>query len=257
VIALVGAGGKTSALFALAEELSATGAEVLLTTTTHIFDPRLEGGRPIDAVRLDGAWAEPGEAPDPWEGIPALPDRGRRVLLASRVVPSGKLAGLHPSRIPGLGRSEAFVLVEADGARRLPVKAPAPWEPALPPSTDLVLGVLGLDCLGRPMDGATVHRPERFQAITHCPFGAPIQGEHLEALALSPQGLFKGVPPGTRRALLLNKADQCSLEALPLLGRMPEACADLILVCSLQEKDPEARVLASAGPASPSRILAP
>ena len=39
VISLVGAGGKTSLMFRLAQELSAEGATVLTTTTTRIFMP--------------------------------------------------------------------------------------------------------------------------------------------------------------------------------------------------------------------------
>ncbi len=241
VIALVGAGGKTRALFALAEELSERGADVLLTTTTHIFDPRLEEGRGFDRVLIDPAYAQPGKASasDPWEGIPTLPGRGRRLVLASSEEPGGKLKGLHPTRVAGLARGGAFVLVEADGAKGRPLKAPAEWEPVLPSETCLVLGLVGLDCLGRPMDEATVHRPQCFEALTHCPPGAPIRWEHIEALALSPQGLFKGAPPGGRRVLLLNKADLGPGEPVALSA----ACADRILVCCLRDPNPAARVL--------------
>ena len=53
VTALVGAGGKTSALFCLAAELMDAGTRVLVTTTTHIHDPRHEAGRPPLRVRLE------------------------------------------------------------------------------------------------------------------------------------------------------------------------------------------------------------
>ena len=91
VIALVGAGGKTSALFGLGEELARRGPawEVVLTTTTHLFDPRLEPGRSFDRVVLVPAWAEPAAGDEPaWDPGPARPDRGRRIVRGGRVEPS-------------------------------------------------------------------------------------------------------------------------------------------------------------------------
>lgn len=255
VIALVGAGGKTSALFGLAEELALTGRDVIITTTTHIRDPRLEQGRTFDQVVFDTP------RPRPWDPVRTWPERGRRVVLASSEDPAtGKLRGVDPARIGELDRSGAFILVEADGAKLRPVKAPAPYEPVVPAVTDLVLGIAGLDCLGKPMDEATVHRPELFGLVTGCAPGAPIQLEHLAALARSPQGLFKGTPAGARRALLLNKADRCGLAPFELLRRFQEsgaACADLVLICTLRDPHPASRVLAKAAtadcPGGPSR----
>ncbi len=250
VIALVGAGGKTSALFGLCGELaplSPTGA--LMTTTTHLFDPRREPGRGFDQLVLDPALAD--AQGRPWRPT-AAPGRGRRILLAAEEEPAlGKLRGIHPARIAQLSRIWATIIVEADGAKRLPVKAPAAHEPVLPPTAGLVLGLIGLGCLGRPMDAATVHRPELFGAVTGCAPGAAIELRHLAALARSPQGLFKDVPPGVRRVLVLNQADRCGVDPAALLdgvragGALP---ADLILVCSLGDPRPAERVLARAQP---------
>jgi probable selenium-dependent hydroxylase accessory protein YqeC len=202
LVALVGAGGKTSAQDALARELSARGRSVLLTCTTHWADRREEEGTPFDRLLL-----RPGlEGPAAAGAGPGLPPRPGITGLAARPAAPGKLKGIHPSWIPLLRPGWDAVLVEADGSRRLPVKAPGPDEPVLPPAPDLVVGVVGLDCLGRPMDGATVHRPERFAAVTGCAPGAPIRWEHLRALVLHPQGLFRGAGAAAR-LLLLNKLD--------------------------------------------------
>lgn len=257
VVSIVGAGGKTTVLFELGEHLANRGPDILLTTTTNIFDPRGDPGRRFDQVLLEADLAEPFEEPGE---IPACRDhgpspkrRGRLIVLGSREVPAtGKLQGIHPSWMARLSRDWAYVLAEADGAKRRSIKAPGDHEPVVPPSTGAVIGVVGLDCLGRPMDGATVHRPERFQAVTGCPMGAPIRPPHIAALARAPEGLFKGAPPGSRRILLLNKADRCILPPAEVLQEILAAGpleTDLTAVCSHEGSNSPGRVLMLA-PAS-------
>jgi probable selenium-dependent hydroxylase accessory protein YqeC len=247
IVALVGAGGKTSALFGLAGDLAGRGRAVLMTTTTQILDPRQEPGRGFDRVDLVPALAGPAEhASDQVPGV--RPERpGQRVVLACEALPLGKLRGIHPTRVAGLREAWPFVLVEADGSRGLPVKAPGDHEPVVPAQADLVLGLIGLDCLGRPMDAASVHRPERFGPVAGCAAGEAIRPEHLLALVRSRSGLFRGAPPGARRALLLNKADRCGLAPAALLDLFGAGgCADLVLICSLADPAPGERVLAQA-----------
>jgi len=223
VIAFVGAGGKTSAMFRLAGELEALGRTVLVTTTTHLLDPRLPGFEGTLVLRPDmEPYFSGGPVPEPCGGL---------TVLASREAETpGKIRGIHPSWIPSLRRAWDVVLVEADGSKRLPVKAPAPHEPVLPPGADLVVGLVGLDCLGRTMDGRTVHRPEFFSRITGCPAGAAIAWEHIAALAAHPQGLFKDAQGP--RAMLLNKVDKAFF--LPSRAQLSGLPADQVLLCSLE-----------------------
>ena len=228
VIAFVGAGGKTSALFCLARALEGQGRRILLTTTTHLLDPREELARPaFDLVLRPDMEAPIGSA--------SLPEAraGLTVLLSRGAEPPGKMKGIHPSWIPALKTQWDLILVEADGSKRLPVKAPAPHEPVIPVGTDLVVGVVGLDCLGRPMDGETVHRPERFSDITGCATGDLILWEHLVALARHPEGLFKQAP-GTR-ALLFNKADRA--RSIPTSAQLADLPANRILVATLEPSE--------------------
>jgi probable selenium-dependent hydroxylase accessory protein YqeC len=225
VIAFVGAGGKTSAMFRLVTALEGQGRRVLITTTTHLLDPRGEPSRPAFDLVLRPDMEAPGASA-------SLPEAraGLTVLLSRAAEPPGKMKGIHPSWIPALRTHWDLVLVEADGSKRLPVKAPAPHEPVIPPGTDLVVGVVGMDCLGRPMDDRTVHRPERFGAITGCPAGAPILWEHLVVLAGHPEGLFKQAPGA--RVLLFNKADRA--QAIPSKAQLEDLPANLILVATLE-----------------------
>ncbi|WP_319241713.1 selenium cofactor biosynthesis protein YqeC [uncultured Propionivibrio sp.] len=241
VIALVGGGGKTTAMFALAEEFSADGHDVLMTTTTHIADPRDEPGRNFDHLWLDpAAMADLAHIPQ------AAGGRGRRCVLASSdAADAGKLKGIDPEQLTTLRHAWPFILVEADGAKRKPIKAPAVYEPVLPETADLVLGLIGLDALGRPCSADTVHRPEHFSQVTGCPPGAPIGLDHLARLATSPDGLFKRVPPATPRILVLNKADRCPLPLPAVLDALEDPvsrCAELIVITTLAEGAPERRV---------------
>ncbi len=225
VVAFVGAGGKTTAMLRLARELEARGRSVLVTTTTHLLDPRREPGGPAGRLffRPEMELPYPGDA-----GLRA--DAGITLLVSREEAEPGKVKGLHPSWFPALRSAWDVVLVEADGSRRLPLKAPGDHEPVLPPGTDLVVGVVGLDGLGRPMDGRSVHRPERFARVTGCEPGSPVAWEHLAALVRHPEGLFKGATAA--RVLLLNKADTAPY--LPSREQLAGVDVDRVLVCRLE-----------------------
>jgi probable selenium-dependent hydroxylase accessory protein YqeC len=245
IVAFVGAGGKTSGLYALAGELSARGARVLVTTTTMMYDPAVEGGRGLDGVELLGALAPDAErasasAVESLEralariGARAAP--GRVLMAASGALPAeGKLRGIAPDLLETLARSFDWLLVEADGSRRLPVKAPGPAEPVMPPRADLVLGCVGLDCLGRPIAAETVHRHELFARLVGARMGEAISAAHLVTLATAKDGLFKAAPPSTRRIVVLNKADLLSARRLDAVldafGIAFSSGIDLVAAC--------------------------
>lgn len=247
VIAFVGAGGKTSALYGLAEELADRGFRVLVTTTTMIYDPRAEGGRGLDRIELapelpprtlsSGA----GEGPlaradrDTREGalarVAEFASPGKIILLASALLPSeGKLRGVDADALCALSDAFDCILVEADGARRFSVKAPGPGEPVVPPCADIVVGCVGLDCLGMPAGPETVHRYEIFAPLVGSRLGEPISAAHLVMLAAADAGLFKGSPPEARRLVALNKAELLPRDELVSLLDM-FAGADAVAAC--------------------------
>ncbi len=51
------------------------------------------------------------------------------------------------------------MIIEADGARKLPIKAPAEHEPVIPEFVNTVITVIGLSGLGKPLTEEWVHRP--------------------------------------------------------------------------------------------------
>ena len=187
VVALVGAGGKTSTLFALAREARAAGLTAIVTTTTHI--------RPHPRLPLTGE--------TDGEKLRALVD-AQGVVLCGRREPTGKLT--LAAAVETCRRAADVVLVEADGAKMLPLKAPAEHEPAIPPCADAVVAVAGLDGVGQAVEAAC-HRPERVRALLGAGEGHLLTPADVAALLAHPQGGRKGVAEGMAFRCLLNKAD--------------------------------------------------
>ncbi len=200
VISLVGAGGKSALMSALAGELAAAGESVITTTTTKIFD-----------------WQAPGaslilEADE--QKMLELLDRElkkhRHVTLAGeRLTAEGKLKGIDPGLVASLSRIKriAGIIVEADGAARRPLKAPSATEPVIPQSTSLVIPIVGIDALGLALTSENVFRPEIASRLTGLPLGGTISADTIATLVTHPQGIAKGSPANARIAPLINKMD--------------------------------------------------
>ena len=147
VTSIIGSGGKTSLLAALARELPGT---VVLTTTTHIL--------PFAGVSL----VTSANADD----VRAALAGSRVVCVGSRDEKNGKL--VTPSLgIDALAALADYVLVEADGARRLPLKAHAIWEPVIPACSNRTILVFGASGLDHPVS-EKVHRSELFCQLAGC-----------------------------------------------------------------------------------------
>lgn len=146
IVSVVGSGGKTTLVSRLAQSLPGT---VVLTTTTHVL--------PFADVPL---------LVDP--SLPQLAEKlGRaRVVCVGTRAEGGKLTAPQLT-CAQLAEVAHWVLVEADGSRRLPLKAHAPWEPVVPEGTQKTILVVGASGLGRPVREAA-HRPELFCAAAGC-----------------------------------------------------------------------------------------
>lgn len=201
MIALVGAGGKTTTMMALAKAYAGKGYRVLITTTTRIYVPS-EGDR--DHLIIKGEPFVPEQ----------MPARGTVTVMGSAVEENGKLVGLSPDQANRLFQEGGFdiLLIEADGAGGRPIKAPAEHEPVIPHGCTHVIGIIGMDAYGQPMNDTHVHRLECFLEITRGAQGRQIDREALKKLIGSPKGLFKNVPSSASRILLLNKCTDDQLK---------------------------------------------
>jgi probable selenium-dependent hydroxylase accessory protein YqeC len=197
-IAITGAGGKTSLLYALAQEISSKGLKVVTTTTTKIFPPHPDQSPRLILLSEDPQLLR----------LPEVFALVHHVTVGAGIISStGKIAGLDDEALRTCLRFADHLLVEADGAAGRPVKAPEEWEPVIPAMSDLVIPVVGLDCLGKPATDRWAFRLERFLSVTGLQRGRVITPVALARLLAHPTGALKGVDIDARIVPFLNKED--------------------------------------------------
>jgi probable selenium-dependent hydroxylase accessory protein YqeC len=199
-IAIVGAGGKTALMFALAEELGREGKKVITSTTTKVWNRQARQAPHVVCTESSPSWRD--------ELKERLAEK-EHIFVGRCVLESGKMDGLDCSDLDLLFREQetAYLLVEADGAAGLPVKAPAAHEPVIPAAATLIVAVMGIEALGRRLSPEEVFRPEAVKDITGLHPGEVMTPKALAKLFLHPRGLFKGTPASAKRIAFLNKLD--------------------------------------------------
>ena len=161
ITAIIGSGGKSTLLRTLGLELMRAGGRVLICTTTHMFPV---AGVPWDGSsrRLGAAPWKPGALHTPGCTCEVCAGMSRGAICQAGVLDpaTGKLSA--PAEpLNQLAQRFDYVLAEADGSKRLPLKAHATWEPVIPAGTANVIWIVGASGFGRPINEA-VHRPELF-----------------------------------------------------------------------------------------------
>ena len=187
VIAFVGGGGKTTLIYELARELAGVGKQVLVTTTTHMKEPEKK-------------W----EA-DHTVGVPCEEQ-------------SRKIKGVSEEEYRKLKDRCDILLVEADGAKRKPLKAPAEHEPVIPKDADMVIGMAGASAIGKTIEEGC-HRAELVGKLLGKNITEVITVEDLVKVLKSEQGQKKQVSQIYRMVIgqadLLTKEQRKRLEEEP------------------------------------------
>jgi molybdenum cofactor cytidylyltransferase len=200
VIAFVGAGGKTTAMFRLADELVAQDMRVITTTTTRLGAAQIE--RAPTALRYDPSSNFVARAR---VALAAQP----HILIVGDDVEDGKVSGVLPGFIDQLAALDAVdaVIYEADGARRLPFKAPAAHEPVLANSTTLLVPVIGISAIGAPLDDAHAHRAAIAARLAGARVGETLTPMRAARVLAHSQGGLKGKPRAARAIILINQVE--------------------------------------------------
>ena len=187
IVAIVGAGGKTTTMFALANALAERGLRVVTTKSTNIHRPSL--------ARSPRLLISP---PDRWQAdLPPALDAHPVITVVTAAPTPRRYNGIPPDLAPDLLRDSGadVLIVEADGARRRLLKVPADHEPAMPSGATIVMPVACLAAVGRPLAGRHVHRPELAAEVLGIDPGANLSIDHVLQLLLDVRAGRKAAPP--------------------------------------------------------------
>jgi molybdenum cofactor cytidylyltransferase len=189
LVSFVGAGGKTTLLLGLGTEL-APAATVIMTTTTKMGVDQLPNWASICRTEAEVATAQGGDDP---------------IFVVGGVV-GEKVTGVDPGYADDLFAANGvdYVLVEADGARRRSLKAPAAHEPVTPKTTTIVVALAGLDAIGGRI-GEVTHRPERVAALTGQTLDDLVTPTDIARVVGHPDGGLRNAPDGSRVVVALTK----------------------------------------------------
>jgi molybdenum cofactor cytidylyltransferase len=193
-VAFVGSGGKTTAMFQLSGQMP---PPVAITASTHLESSEIGLAEKHYFLETEGSIV--GKKFPPAE----------RILFTGVMRDDNRTHGLTSIQLEALyhhcGNNGIPLLIEADGSRQLPLKAPAAHEPAIPKWVDTVVVVLGFSGFGKPLNDQSVHRAQIFSALSGLNPGENITIEALEKYLLNPLGGLKNIPIAAKRKILITQ----------------------------------------------------
>ena len=241
-VAFIGAGGKTTAMFELARQLS---SPVIVTATSHL-----------------GVWQIPFADKHIITDTPAALEKiehgSQGVILVTGSIDKDRTTPINANLMDWLrqfcGYLSIPLLIEADGARQKPLKAWADHEPSIPSFVDQVLQVAGLAGLGKLLNDEYVHRPELFSRLSGLQVGETITPDALTRVLEHAEGGLKNIPRAARRVALLNQTDTPEIQAIAhgIGQRLLSAYHSVVISNLKQEKifavhEPIAGIVLAAG----------
>jgi probable selenium-dependent hydroxylase accessory protein YqeC len=196
-VSIMGAGGKSTLMNRLADELIVLGRTVVLSATTNYHRPQALQPDQILLTR---------DAPDWPDQLSVLAQRWNRLLVLHHNVGNAMVKGIDVAtvhkihdRIP-----DAIVILKTDGARKRWFKAPNQSEPVIPPWSQLSITVVNCEILGQPLTEGLVHRPERVAELTGLHLGDPITPQAVGRVLTHPDTYAAKIPAGARRVIYIS-----------------------------------------------------
>lgn len=201
-VAIVGAGGKTTALFQLAWQLP---GQAWVTTTTHLGTDQMnlaDRHFVLDSVT---------------DFNTELYTAQKVTLLTGSFTQDNRVRSPEPELLERI-RQEADrlgipLLMESDGSRSIPLKAPGEHEPPIPTWATHVLVLVGLSAVGKPLSEQSVYRSKRFSELTGLAEGQSINLVSIRDMLIHPLGGLKNIPAVARKIVVFNQADTPDLRA--------------------------------------------
>ena len=130
-VSIMGAGGKSTLMNRLADELIVLGRTVVLSATTNYHRPQALQSEQILLIR---------DAPDWPDQLGVLAQRWNRLLVLHHDLGDAMVRGIDIAAVQIIHEQipDAIVILKTDGARKRWFKAPNQSEPVIPPGRNSV-----------------------------------------------------------------------------------------------------------------------
>ena len=221
LVSLVGGGGKSTVMFSLGREYAAAGKKVIMTTTTKM-------GREQAVEAPTVCWSA-----DTACAVEALEGVGPVMLLTDG--DDHKVTGPPPEVVDRLFAESGadYVIVEADGSWRRPLKAPAAHEPVIPLTTTSVVILMGVTAVGRPLQDVT-HRVEQAIRFTALAPDHVLTPNDCARILVHPAGALRVCPPQSRVLVavtqIANAADVAAAQEISRIVRQHPRISECALI---------------------------
>ena len=163
IIAVVGAGGKTTYIHEIAKEYVRQGKKVFVTTSTHMF-------KEADTLVTDDA-----------EKIIAELEKNNYVMAGVGI--ECKIKALSKETYENVCKYADIVLVEADGSKHMPIKYPNEHEPVVYDNVDEIVVICGLHALEKPFVKVS-HRLSLVKECLQVDDDTIVQPYHIQKLVM-------------------------------------------------------------------------
>lgn len=188
-VAVVGGGGKTTLVHALGRQL--TGNRILTTTTKMGFDQHSD----LPVRLLSDGNFDPAEVGD--EG---------GIVVVWGAIDEPVALGVDPTDCDAWFPNVDHVIVEADGARRRPFKAPAHYEPVVPSSATMIVSTIGIDAIDAVIE-ERCHRPDLVARLAGCRPTDRLTPELAAHVLTHEDGNRRALPSGARLVVAITKVE--------------------------------------------------
>ena len=219
IVSIVGSGGKTSLMWALAKTYRKEA--VLVSTTTKIGFPQ----RQLNDYFYTNHFEK------------ITPNICGITLAGTAINNQTKLTMPAMTSFQTLFQHFTKVFLEADGSKQRPLKGWSSYEPVILKETTTTIGVLPISVIGQKIDVTTIHRLPLFLELTDAQLQEPITETLLAQLIAHPKGLFK--ESQGQRILCLNQTHTRRefVQAMNVCLQLPKSCfekLDKIIACNME-----------------------
>src|SRR5262245_57234728 len=223
-VSVMGAGGKSTLMNRLVDELIVLGRTVVLSSTTNYHRPKTLQS---DQILLTH------DVPDWPDQLGVLAQRWNRLLVLHHDLGDAMVKGIDVAAVRTIHEQipHAIVIVKTDGARKRWFKEPNQSEPVIPRWSQLSITVVNCEIVGQPLTEALVHRPERVAELTGLRLGDRITPRVVGMVLTHPDTYTSKIPASARRAVYIShvRSPEDLVQAKAIAACLDRTCLDDVL----------------------------